>query len=286
MKTSIIIATHARPDSLTRLLESLASQIDSSQHEIFIAENGTAQPTLIKPGIVAHRHLHDPRAGKCRIQNRAIGEAAGDLVVFLDDDLVVTPGYVDAVEAFFESHREFAAMKGRVLAAEDPTRTVGPMSVYLDLPIVDHGDEVCEVRGVLGANMAFRASALKAVGLFDERLGPGACGHEEETEMSARLRRAGYRIGYAPAALVYHDVDSARANRERFITVARERGRCRMLHEDHSAFDVISKNAIAIARLRFAHLIGASMARIAREERRLGVARGMFDGLAGKIRDK
>ncbi|MDO8433175.1 MAG: glycosyltransferase [Candidatus Binatus sp.] len=284
MKTSIIIATHARPDSLKRLLGSLASQIDTSRREVFIAENGTAQPAQIRPGIVEHRHLHEPRAGKCRIQNRALREAAGDIVVFLDDDLIVAPGYLDAVEAFFDSHREFAAMKGRILAAEDPERIVGPMSVYLDLPIVDHGDEVCEVRGVLGANMAFRASALNAVGPFDERLGPGACGHEEETEMSARLRRAGYRIGYAPAALVYHDVDPARADRERFITVARERGRCRMIHEDHSAFEVISKNAIAIARLRFAHLIGASMARIAREERRLAIARGMFDGLAVKVR--
>ena len=119
--------------------------------------------------------------------------------------------------------------------------------MYLDLPIADHGDEVIEVRGVLGANMAFRADAIEQVGPFDERLGPGAGGHEEETEMSQRLRRAGFRIGYAPKAMVYHEVDPARANRERFIRIARERGRCRMLHEKHSAVEVISKNAIAMA---------------------------------------
>ena len=132
-------------------------------------------------------------------------------------------------------------MKGRILAAEDPDKKVGPTAAYLDLPIADHGDEVIEVRGVLGANMAFRADAIKQVGPFDERLGPGAGGHEEETEMSQRMRRAGYRIGYAPKALVYHEVDPARANRERFIRIARERGRCRMLHEKHSAADVISE---------------------------------------------
>jgi len=119
------------------------------------------------------------------------------------------------------------------------------------------------------------------VGSFDERLGPGAGGHEEETEMSDRIRRAGFRIGYAPEALVYHEVDAARANRERFIRIARERGRCRMLHEKHSTLEVIAKNAIALARLRIARLTGAGMARIAREERRLAVARGMFDGLGG-----
>jgi GT2 family glycosyltransferase len=284
LKTSIIIATHSRPASLIRLLESLAPQIDSDRRELLIAENGTEHPLQLPQGIVAHRRLHEPLAGKCRIQNRAILEATGEIVILLDDDVTVAPGYLDAVESFFGSHSEFAAMKGRILPVEDPDDKVGPMSVYLDLPIVDHGEQVCEVRGVLGANMAFRASALKAVGPFDERLGPGACGHEEETEMSARLKRAGFRIGYAPAALVYHEVDPARADRERFINVSRERGRCRMLHEDHSAYDVIGKNVIGIARLRFANLIGASMARVAREERRLAIARGMFDGLAGKVR--
>jgi GT2 family glycosyltransferase len=284
LKTSIIIATHSRPASLIRLLESLAPQIDSNRRDLLIAENGTDHPLQLPAGIVAHRHLHEPRPGKCRIQNHAILEATGEIVVLLDDDVIATPSYLDAVESFFDSHPEFAAMKGRILPVEDPDDKVGPMSVYLDLPIVDHGEQVCEVRGVLGANMGFRASALKAVGPFDERLGPGACGHEEETEMSARLKRAGFRIGYAPAALVYHEVDPARADRERFITVSRERGRCRMLHEDHSAYDVIGKNVIGLARLRFANLIGASMARIAREERRLAIARGMFDGLAGKVR--
>ena len=54
-----------------------------------------------------------------------------------------------------------------------------------------------------------------------------------------------------------------------------------MIHEKHSSLEVILKNAIATARLRIAHLTGAGVGRIAREERRLAIARGMFDGLAG-----
>jgi GT2 family glycosyltransferase len=281
LKTSVIIATHARPDSLQRLIASLAPELASGTREIIIAENGTPSPMQLSVEGAPLTHLHDPRAGKCRIQNRAIAQASGEILVFLDDDLAVAPGYLAAVEDFFDTRREFAAMKGRILPAEDPEKKVGPMAVYLDLPIADHGDEVIEVRGVLGANMAFRADALKQAGPFDERLGPGAGGHEEETEMSQRIRRAGFRIGYAPKALVYHEVDPARADRERFITIARERGRCRMLHEKHSTADVILKNAIAMARLRIAQLTGAGIERIAREERKLAVARGMFDGLGG-----
>ncbi len=281
MKTSVIIATHNRPDSMRRLVASLAPELATGSREIIVAENGTPAPMQLALEGAPIKHLHETRAGKCRIQNRAIAQAGGEILVFLDDDLVVAPGYLEAVENFFDTHREFAAMKGRILAAEDPEKKVGPMAPYLDLPIVDHGDEVIEVRGVLGANMAFRADVLKQVGPFDERLGPGAGGHEEETEMSQRLRRAGFRIGYAPKAVVYHEVDPSRANRERFIRIARERGRCRMLHEKHSAADVILKNAIAMTRLRIAQLTRAGIERIAREERRLAIARGMFDGLGG-----
>ena len=279
MKTSVIIATHARPASLSRLISSLAPELASGTREIIIAENGTSAPIQLAPKDIALKHLHEPRAGKCRIQNRAIDQAAGEILVFLDDDVTAAAGYLDAVESFFDTHREFAGMKGRILPAEDPDEKVGPMAVYLDLPIADDGDEIIEVRGVLGANMAFRTTALRKVGRFDERLGPGAGGHEEETEMSARLRGAGFRIGYAPEALAYHEVDRSRADRERFIRIARERGRCRMLHEKHSAMEVIVKNAVALGRLRFAQLIGAGLPRIAREERRLAIARGMFDGL-------
>src|ERR1700691_1745491 len=215
MKTTVIIASHKRPDSIRRLIASLAPELATGSREIIIAENGTPTPMQLSLEGAPLRHLHEPRSGKCRIQNRAIAEASGEILVFLDDDLVVARSYLAAVEQFFDTHREFAAMKGRILPDEDPEKKVGQLAPYMDLPIVDHGDEVLEVRGVLGANMAFRADALRQVGPFDERLGPGAAGHEEETEMSQRLRRAGFRIGYAPKALVYTEVIPSRRNRAR-----------------------------------------------------------------------
>jgi len=278
LKVSIVIATHARPAALARLLASLKPQIDPARHQILIADNGTAEPAPIPNAIGPVVHIHDPQPGKCRTQNRAIARARGEIIACLDDDLTVAPGYVAAVARFFAEHPEFAAMKGRVLPAESADASAGANACYLDLPIVDHGERVIEVRGVIGANMAFRASALAKVGLFDERLGPGAAGHEEETEMSARLRGAGFRIGYAPGALVYHDVDPSRADRERFIRIARERGRCRMLHERHSFAALRLARFIASSRLALAHALGASPQRIAREERRLAIAQGMIEG--------
>lgn len=279
MELSIIIATHDRPESLARLILRLAPQLQTDRHELLIADNGTPKPSPLPDGAPVAAHLHDPRPGKCRVQNEALRRASGALIAFLDDDLAVAPDYVEQVERFFTEHPEFAAMKGRIAPAEDPKAKAGARWVYLDLPLVDHGDQVIEVRGVMGANMAFRAAALEAVGPFDERLGPGAGGHEEETEMSARMRAAGLQIGYAPRATAYHEVDPARADRGRFIRVARERGRCRMVHERHSAAEVALKNVVASLRLAAARLMRARPERIAREERRWAVARGMWDGL-------
>ncbi len=283
MTLSIIIATHSRPASLARLVRSLSGQLRAGRDELAVAENGTPHPAQLPPDLPRLTHFHDARPGKCRIQNRAIAGTRGEIVALLDDDLTAGARYLDAVEKFFEEHPEFAAMAGRILPAEDPVAKVGENAVYLDLPIFDKGEACQEVRGVLGANMAFRRSVLEAAGPFDERLGPGAGGHEEETEMSQRLRRMGFRIGYAPNAVVYHEVDPARANRDRFIRISRERGRCRMLHENHSAFDIAVKNLVAGARLAIARGLGAGLPRIAREERRLAIARGMRDGLRGTI---
>jgi GT2 family glycosyltransferase len=283
VKLSIIIATHARPESLARLIASLAPQLRKGEHELFVAENGTPSPAAIDQSSCNTGaeiiHLYEARTGKCRVQNRAIAAARGEIIACLDDDLVAADGYVEAVERFFAAHPEFAAMKGRILPAEDPIAKAGAMAPYLDLPVADHGDREIEVRGVLGANMAFRATALQQVGPFDERLGPGAAGHEEETEISQRLRRAGLHIGYAPQALVWHEVDASRGDRERFIRIARERGYCRMLHEQHSVYEIWTKEIIAALRLAIAQAIGAPIERLAREERRLAIARGMHDGL-------
>ena len=260
------------------MLASLKPQIEPARHQLLIADNGTREPSPLSDTFGALIHVHEPRPGKCRAQNRAIAQARGEIIVCLDDDLTVAPGYLDAVERFFAEHPEFAAMKGRVLPAIDPAQVAGIKACYLDLPIVDHGEHVIEVRGVLGANMAFRASALAKVGLFDERLGPGAAGHEEETEISTRLRRAGFRIGYAPQALVFHTVDPSRADRERFIRVARERGRCRMLHERRSAATLRLAHLVATCRLSLARALRARPERLAREEKRLATIEGMLEG--------
>ena len=92
MKLSIIIATRARPDSLARLIVSLTPQLRPSGSELIVAENGTPAPLPLAHPEAVTAHIHDPRPGKCRVQNLAIKRATGDVLIFLDDDLIVADG--------------------------------------------------------------------------------------------------------------------------------------------------------------------------------------------------
>ena len=55
-----------------------------------------------------------------------------------------------------------------------------------------------------GANMAFRRQVFEYIGLFDERLGAGASGCSEDSEVWYRILAKGWSCRYEPTAVVYH----------------------------------------------------------------------------------
>ena len=264
MDITVVLCTYNRCSSLAKALDSVAVSTlpQSVEWEVLLVDNNSSDHTrevaseFCKRYPGRFRYLFETQPGLSNARNAGIREASGHIIVFMDDDVIVEPTWLQNLTATLHNN-EWAGAGGRILPewtcspprwlSPEGRHAAGPLVAFHPTPEAGQLNEP-----PIGANMAFRANATKQVGPFDERLGPGAGGHEEETEMSQRMRRAGFRIGYAPKAIVYHEVDPSRANRERFIRIARERGRCRMLHEKHSAVDVIVKNAIAMTRLRIA----------------------------------
>ena len=69
----------------------------------------------------------------------------------------------------------------------------------------DFGDEVIDLDTTLcGTNMVVRAEVFRTVGGFAPELGPSGVGMWEDTEISLRMRQAGFRMIYAPQVLVRH----------------------------------------------------------------------------------
>jgi glucosyl-dolichyl phosphate glucuronosyltransferase len=163
-------------------------------------------------------------------RNTGIERAAGDVVVFLDDDARAQVQWLETLLASYDDE-SVLGVGGLVLADwSSPGRPAWLPEEFLWVVGCSYRGQPevkTEVRNPIGANMSFRRSAFDQAGLFNSSVGrtfasarPLGC---EETEFSIRLRRLspGGRIIYEPQAVVYHHVDQSRATWRYFL------GRCR-----------------------------------------------------------
>lgn len=144
-----------------------------------------------------------PARGLSAARNHGIRAAAHDVVLLVDDDILVAPGWHRAlVEAVAGGARTVAT--GRVVIGEpEIPGGFSPASAPSEEPATYRGRIGADV--LAGGNMAARRDALVDVGLFDERLGPGtAHPSAEDNDLGFRLLEAGYEIAYVPEALAVH----------------------------------------------------------------------------------
>ncbi|MGH7771049.1 MAG: glycosyltransferase family 2 protein [Candidatus Binatia bacterium] len=250
MRLSIIIPTCNRARSLMRLLRSLEAleHPNSSQVEVLVVDNGSSDETggllLQEQGRrrkFSLRVLQEKQRGKASALNLALSSAKGDILFGVDDDVVVHPQWL---VKHFECYRttNFGGVQGRVLPGVDPEGRPADQKRLREynIPIVDYGEEIREIRGLTGTNMSFKREVFEKVGFFDTRLGPGASGFSEDTEYSIRIRKAGFKIGYTPYAIVYHELDPARYGRAYNRMVQYRKGLSRSIYRrDSIAFNVL-----------------------------------------------
>jgi len=255
---SVLVATCDRPRRLERMLASLESEWPHLS-EVVVVDNGCLDETAEllarlareRPGLVAVRY--EPR-GKSAALNFGMRFVRGRRVAFIDDDVVVRPGwaraYVDAFRA--SAHPGF---QGRVLpprdVREDPEQ-LRRWRLFGTLPLIDLGEEPCERRALTGANMALRREVLERVDGFDPRLGPGAAGLSEDTDLSQRVRALFGPFRYVPAAAVEHEHDEARLNERYFEEYNRRLGRSRLVQKQNSLFGSILPNLATAALMTWA----------------------------------
>ncbi len=223
---SIIIPTRERPDYLAVALASVAPQARRAAAEVIVVDDSAG---LQRNAELAERHgarylsLGEPR-GLNAARNAGSDAASGELLAFIDDDVEVREGWLDALISAAREHPEAGVFTGPIHARlEGPgeRRRVcgreGPPITHTDL-----GPQDREVTRAWGANMAIRAGALAAVGPFDPRR-PCWSGDEEEWEQ--RHLRAGGRIRYVAGAALDHRRAPADATMRSLMRVAVARGR-------------------------------------------------------------
>jgi GT2 family glycosyltransferase len=205
-RVSVVVASYNGMPTLRACLESLEQQ-SYPDYEVILVDDGSTDdtPKLVRArpdGTNPFPHLrvirHDQNAGLSVARNTGIESAQGEIIAFTDADCRADEDWLRfLVSALVEDG--FAAMGGpNLLPPEDsPVAAAvmaspgGPAHVMLNDREAEH---------IPGCNMAFFRHALEAVGGFD----PVFTRAGDDVDLCWRLEQAGFRIGFNPAAFVWH----------------------------------------------------------------------------------
>lgn len=238
---SVCVVTYERPAFLERCLRSLARLAEPVEQVVVVDASSTDHTREVAALGVGAQYVWAPQlAGwMTRSRNEGLRWVTGDVIAFLDDDVVVDVGWAQALrDAYLDE--TVAAVAGRTRNGIDgEERYELPVGRYLPTGRLTEGfamaaAEPFEVDHGIGANMSFRREVLAELGGFRDDY-PGTA-LREDTDMFLRVRSIGGRVLYQPDALVDHlpapHVRGARfdtryklyGRRNHVVLIARHRG--------------------------------------------------------------
>ena len=215
---TVAICTRNRADFLEKAVHSVLPQI-TDDTEMLIVDNASADNTPevasrlagANPAVALWR---ENELGLSAARNAALVRARGQYVIFLDDDALAEPGWLEAYRRFLisPSAERIAVVGGAVFPDYEvaPPKWLGAGAHQLDLGGTPK--RVSARGGPWGGNSAYRRVAALQVGMFDTRLGRkgNSLAALEESDLNLRLLKAGYEIWWLPGAGIRHFVAASR----------------------------------------------------------------------------
>lgn len=215
---TVAVCTRDRTGSLAYTLDSLIDQTYRAR-DILVVDNAPrddATERLVRARYPDVRYVREPLPGLDRARNRAIAEARGELIAYIDDDALADPRWLQALVAGFAAP-DVACVTGLVTPRRLDTpaqelferfgfsKSFDRLTFRLATPAPNAGFPYKGYLGT-GCNSAFRRSVFDRVGLFDVCLDVGTpVPGGGDLDMFARIIRAGYGLAYEPGAVVFHD---------------------------------------------------------------------------------
>ena len=243
---SVIVPTRNRARSLRLLLGASSTGAAPVPYEIVIADNGSDDET---PRLLAQWRRRGNRQ-VVRVVGRQVacgqrrdrgveGSAAGVHRRRRGRRTV----WLAEVWDYFSRHDCFAA-QGSVVwppeAMSDP-ELYALLDRYRTIVHLDLDPDTVRTK-LTGANMTIRRHTFAVVGLFNEKIGPGAAGLSEDNELADRIRAHGGWIGYMSRARVIHEIDRSRLTEEYFEEYHRRQGRSRYAYKHNKIMTSILPN--------------------------------------------
>lgn len=209
---SIVIPVYNHLDATLVCLQSLAQTHNRTPHEIILVDDCSSDDSaVVLPQIQGLHYLRNAEnlgfIGAC---NAGAARARGDFVVFLNNDTAVQDGWLDALIDTFEQHRDVGLVGAKLVYPDGRLQEAGGIVFSdgsgwnygrFDDPARPEYNFVCEVDYCSGAAIALRTALFRQFGGFDPYYAPA---YYEDTDLAMKVRQAGLRVLYQPAAVVVH----------------------------------------------------------------------------------
>jgi O-antigen biosynthesis protein len=209
---SVIIPTYGQLAFTLRCLESIQANPPDTPIEIIVVDDAFPGPDAVPPPHVLGIKLlrNEVNLGFIRTCNVAARAAVGEYLLFLNNDTLVRPGWLDQMVALFMARRD-AGVVGSKLIGEDGTLREAGGILWKDGSAWNYGlggnpdapefNYRREVDYCSGASLMVRRRVFLGVAGFDEKYAPAYC---EDSDLSFRLRGLGLKTYYQPRSEVVH----------------------------------------------------------------------------------
>jgi len=175
--------------------------------ELILVNNGSTDQTeevmrlFQESSFFAVEVVNEPNPGLARARNSGLARAAGETIVFTDDDCYLAPGYLLRASTVFTSGG-FDYCGGRIFIYDetDSHYVCNRQEEFRIIPpysFVPAGE-------MQGANMVVHRRVVDKIGGFDPMLGAGTPFRCEDIEYCARASMAGFAGAHVPDLVVYH----------------------------------------------------------------------------------
>ncbi|MEH1839269.1 MAG: hormogonium polysaccharide biosynthesis glycosyltransferase HpsE [Nostoc sp.] len=236
---SVAIPTYNGATRLPKILNKLLSQtgVEQLSWEIIIVDNNSYDNTSeiihnyqnISEENYNLRYFLETEQGAAFARLRAVREARGQLIAFLDDDNLPAPDWLSEAYKFALEHPQAGAWSGQIHGDFEINPPENFERIQAFLAIREHGSnphlfDADNLRLPPGAALVVRKKAwnesVPKVLIFKGRVGKSMIGGED-LEPLLYLRKAGWQIWYNPTMHTYHQIPSWRLEKDYLINLAR-----------------------------------------------------------------
>ena len=205
VKYSFIVPVYNRPNEIKELLESFLVMQVSSTYEIVIVEDGS---TISSEEVISEYasklnilYLKKQNTGPGDSRNYGMQSANGSFFLILDSDVVMPPHYLVAVDAYLDQNQ--VDCFGGPDAAEENFSAIQKAINFTMTSFLTTG-------GIRGKEKSVKSYEPRSFNMgiskkaFQKTKGFGTIHPGEDPDLSIRIKKAGYQIGFIKEAYVYH----------------------------------------------------------------------------------